>query len=432
MARKPPFNCCAWLLLCGALVYATPLPDAQKPEDGSHQEPPIPTSTASPIQTVMADPILTHGNRSRDATSGASVTYSVAIPGSGRKPVFQPHPPPLAPGTAMTTPSPSNSMAGTASRASRNMQPDIGLMHGFQLKVTSAPFRVGPQERAHRFLRGQRPDNPPIVGGVPNFQRSKLQNASLASNHNYTEETPDTEKEERRLLALLPQLLAQTKSKIGKDNAKEYVDWLANITRNLTHSSKQLSSSKALQRTPDRKPTSNVTRDSYEESAGSPSGAVRKPVEDRICIILHSMGDEARLKLMEQLTRMTYPTAAAPNTLGGRPTVQTLPGNGSAAHNLETGKVRTQLGKTFKTFHLTQQQHLEETETETPRNASHGDAQGGPQRAVGLQPDEPMDIFTEQVQEQWEDFVGKLKQVARETWDHVARQMARSLEKLNA
>ncbi|CAN7947431.1 unnamed protein product, partial [Ixodes hexagonus] len=414
---------------------------SQKPEDGSHQEPPVPTSSTPPAQTIMAGPTINQGNWSRDPADGESVAYSVGNPGSDRNSKFQPRQPVLPLGIVVATPPPTNGVAGTASRASRHMQPDIGRLQGFQMKVTSAPFRVGPQERAHRFMRGQRPDSPPSVGTASSFDRGKLQNVSLPSNHSLTphsatalvEEAPDPEGEERRLLALLPQLLAQTKFKVGRDNPKEYVDWLANITRNLTHSFDQLSSSKTLHRSPDRKPATNTTRNGYEPtvdgaSTGSPNGAVRKPVEDRICIILHSMGDEARLKLMEQLTRMTYPAVAAPGMLGGRPTVQTLPGNGSAGHNLETGKVRTQLGKTFKTFHLSQQQSLEESQSSTDRNGTHG----GPQRGENTQPEEPMDIFTEQVQEQWEDFVGKLKQVARETWDHVARQMARSLEKLNA
>ncbi|KAK8755124.1 hypothetical protein V5799_002174 [Amblyomma americanum] len=38
--------------------------------------------------------------------------------------------------------------------------------------------------------------------------------------------------------------------------------------------------------------------------------------------------------------------------------------------------------------------------------------------------------FAGQIQEQWDAFVGKVKQVARSTWEHLARRMASSLEQL--
>ncbi|XP_077553440.1 uncharacterized protein LOC144168303 [Haemaphysalis longicornis] len=38
--------------------------------------------------------------------------------------------------------------------------------------------------------------------------------------------------------------------------------------------------------------------------------------------------------------------------------------------------------------------------------------------------------FADQIQEQWDAFVAKVKQVARSTWDHLARRMSSSLEQL--
>ncbi|XP_054931656.1 uncharacterized protein [Dermacentor andersoni] len=75
---------------------------------------------------------------------------------------------------------------------------------------------------------------------------------------------------------------------------------------------------------------------------------------DRICLVLHSMGEQARRGLMQQLTRATY---AAPRS-------------------------------------------REEDE------------------------------FAGQIQEQWDAFVAKVKQVARSTWENLARRMASSLEQL--
>ncbi|KAL1419989.1 hypothetical protein MTO96_024735 [Rhipicephalus appendiculatus] len=75
---------------------------------------------------------------------------------------------------------------------------------------------------------------------------------------------------------------------------------------------------------------------------------------DRICLVLHSMGEQARRGLMQQLTRATY---AAPRS-------------------------------------------REEDE------------------------------FAGQIQEQWDAFVAKVKQVARSTWENLAKRMASSLEQL--
>ncbi|KAH6938477.1 hypothetical protein HPB50_009690 [Hyalomma asiaticum] len=101
-----------------------------------------------------------------------------------------------------------------------------------------------------------------------------------------------------------------------------------------------------------------------------PDAAVRKPhraleapfvvvngtdtTADRICLVLHSMGEQARRGLMQQLTRATY---AAPRS-------------------------------------------REEDE------------------------------FAGQIQEQWDAFVAKVKQVARSTWENLAKRMASSLEQL--
>ncbi|KAL3181786.1 hypothetical protein MRX96_008097 [Rhipicephalus microplus] len=110
------------------------------------------------------------------------------------------------------------------------------------------------------------------------------------------------------------------------------------------------------QQQPIIKRASDVRKDQPHRAFDAPLVLVNgtDTTADRICLILHSMGEQARRGLMQQLTRATY---AAPRS-------------------------------------------REEDE------------------------------FAGQIQEQWDVFVAKVKQVARSTWENLAKRMASSLERL--
>lgn len=298
-------------------------------------------TTSATVQTVQVGPILTRRSWSKEASDKTGGTFAVAAQHSVRNDTTVPR---LLPWPTGVTSSAAGTLSTAAGRGSRNLAPEGGhnVPHVFQMQVTSAPFRVGLQARAHRFQGHQRTES----DHSPALRTGATQNGTTRVNHTSTpqQDGKALEPDEQRVLELLPQLLTQMKHKMGRERRGQYADWLASLTRNLTTGSQQLRNSKTTQskQASDAR-GSKTAREG--DNAGTPthaevngqktSGAAvdeateapidaanqadsRKPTEDRICIILHSMGDDDRLKLMEQLTRMTYPVSAAANVPGAK------------------------------------------------------------------------------------------------------------------
>ncbi|XP_064479376.1 PH domain-containing protein DDB_G0287875-like [Ornithodoros turicata] len=314
------------------------------------------------------------------------------------------------------------------------------FVEGLQVRVTAPPFRVRPATTTTTTTATSTATSPRRSTETKQANAYKTtwsETPKMASAS--TTSTPHSFAEEKQILDLLPKLLEAARARLRKTGQEEYPDG-RKVTNEATAASKQTFTTEST--TPTTAPPGKISK--------SP----QKKHERRICIVYEGDQNDISSALLRKIVEATQqrtqkelasePTededgGSLPTTFayletqeqsrGYSPKMSRVASSRTRADDVarqEVGSSRTknrrERGKKFKLQRAGQ--HFDENEPQAADSepSANGDAD--------VNPSGRMEYFSEKIQQHWDQFVGHVKTVAKDTWDHLAQQMARSIEVL--